>query len=282
MRGGASADGVGTSTPQLIPPTILRKNFEFIAKIKPHEVPNRPEFYMIGSGITEASLNALTIGAMCTHEDWRAPCFTTGEIAQAKSQLSAEQAAFDALHLTPEILAAHTAAGGLAVAAPPGYHFADKQELKTAFRSLMSNAYTTSYAGYEIPSFGCESEQYGDISKWDTSAVTDMTELFVILDGRSRHLTIKFNCDIGRWDTSAVTSMKSMFRKAENFNQNLGEWDTSKVTTMEGMFSMTNDFNGEIGTVRFSASPSFPFRNTHTLEAVVCSSPSLFSSAMLP
>ena len=82
--------------------------------IKPHEVPNRPELYMIGSGITEASLNALMIGATCTHEDFRAPCFTAEEIVQAKTQLSEEQAAFDAL--TAEEQAAHTTAGGLAVA----------------------------------------------------------------------------------------------------------------------------------------------------------------------
>jgi hypothetical protein len=111
MRGGA--DGVGASRPQLVPSTILRKNFEFIAAIKPHEVPNRPQFYMIGSGITEASLNAVTIGATCTHEDWRAPCFTTAEIALAKTQLSEEQVAFDALSVEEQ--AAHTAEGGLAV-----------------------------------------------------------------------------------------------------------------------------------------------------------------------
>jgi len=80
--------------------------------IKPHEVPNRPEFYMIGSGITEAFLDSLTIGATCTHEDWRAPCFTTEEIAAAKTQLNAEQAAFDALSVEEQ--AAHTAEGGLA------------------------------------------------------------------------------------------------------------------------------------------------------------------------
>ena len=118
MRGGA--DGVGASRPQLIPATILRKNFEFIAAIKPHEVPNRPEFYMIGSGITEASLDALTIGATCTHEDFRAPCFTSEEIAEAKTQLNAEQVAFDAL--TPEEHAAHTAAGGLASAPSPTWY----------------------------------------------------------------------------------------------------------------------------------------------------------------
>ena len=113
MRGGA--DGVGASRPQLVPSTILRKNFEFIAAIKPHEVPNRPEFYMIGSGITQAFLTSLTVGAMCTHENWRDPCFTNEEIAAAMTQLNAEQVAFDALSVEEQ--AAHTAEGGLAVGA---------------------------------------------------------------------------------------------------------------------------------------------------------------------
>ena len=52
------------------------------------------------------------IGATCTHEDFRAPCFTNEEIAAAKTQLNAEQVAFDALSVEEQ--AAHTAAGGLA------------------------------------------------------------------------------------------------------------------------------------------------------------------------
>ena len=113
MRGGA--DGVGASQPQLVPATILRKNFEFVAAIKPHELPNRPQFYMIGSGITEASIHALTVGATCTHKDFRAPCFTAEEIEEATKQVKIEQSAFDALTVEEQV--AHTAAGGLAEAA---------------------------------------------------------------------------------------------------------------------------------------------------------------------
>ena len=42
--------------------------------------------------------------------------------------------------------------------------------------------------------------------------------------------------DISRWDTSAVTEMKGMFSRAYAFNQDIGDWDTSIVTDMEGMF----------------------------------------------
>ncbi len=46
-------------------------------------------------------------------------------------------------------------------------------------------------------------ETYGDISEWDVSAVTDMSNLFFEL--------IDFNYDISRWDVSNVTDMSSMF-----------------------------------------------------------------------
>ena len=45
---------------------------------------------------------------------------------------------------------------------------------------------------------------YGHISTWDTSLITDMSELF-------RDKTT-FNDDISGWDTSSVTNMRSIFR----------------------------------------------------------------------
>ena len=44
---------------------------------------------------------------------------------------------------------------------------------------------------------------YGNISDWDVSQVTDMSELF-------RDKT-DFNGDISNWDVSSVTTMYSMF-----------------------------------------------------------------------
>lgn len=46
-----------------------------------------------------------------------------------------------------------------------------------------------------------------------------------------------FNGDISGWDTSAVTSMHYLFDSASAFNQDISQWDTSKVTDMLGMFN---------------------------------------------
>ena len=60
---------------------------------------------------------------------------------------------------------------------------------------------------------------WGRCEFWDTSQVTDMSNLF--------NFKYKFNKDIGNWDTSNVTNMKGMFKSAKNFNQDIGRWNTS-------------------------------------------------------
>ena len=87
---------------------------------------------------------------------------------------------------------------------------------------------------------------YGYISNWDTSCVTDMSELFM---GHTN-----FNDDISAWDTSNVTNMSSMFPETSgwsstphNFNQDIGNWDTSNVTDMSSMFIGAIYFNQDIG-----------------------------------
>ena len=42
---------------------------------------------------------------------------------------------------------------------------------------------------------------------------------------------------INSFDTSAVTDMNEMFRHAVNFDQNVNGWDTSAVKTMTRMFA---------------------------------------------
>ncbi len=82
------------------------------------------------------------------------------------------------------------------------------------------------------------SEKYGPITNWNTSAVTDMSNLF---DDNS-----SFNLDISKWDTSAVENMSNMFSRATDFNQDIGDWDTSSVTNMSYMFYRSNSFNQDI------------------------------------
>ena len=78
----------------------------------------------------------------------------------------------------------------------------------------------------------------GDISKWDTSSVTDMSRMF--------HGASSFNGDISKWDTSSVTDMFVMFYGAALFNGNISEWDVSSVTNMPWMFRGASSFNSDI------------------------------------
>jgi len=80
--------------------------------------------------------------------------------------------------------------------------------------------------------------EYGHIEDWDTSEVTDMTDLF--------RCQTDFNDNISRWNTSSATKMNHTFSDATSFNQDLSGWDVSKVTDMDGMFSGATSFNQDL------------------------------------
>ncbi len=82
-------------------------------------------------------------------------------------------------------------------------------------------------------------EVFGHISTWDTSEVTNMSNLFAS--------ATDFNDDIGGWNVSQVTNMSSMFFDATDFNQDIGGWHTSQVTNMSSMFFRATAFNQDIG-----------------------------------
>ena len=81
-------------------------------------------------------------------------------------------------------------------------------------------------------------KKYGDINTWDTSGVTDMSQMF--------NYATNFNGDISGWDTSNVTDMSSMFKKAASFNGDISGWNTSSVIKMSGMFYQAIIFNADI------------------------------------
>ena len=64
---------------------------------------------------------------------------------------------------------------------------------------------------------------YGEINTWDTSAVTDMFNLF--------SNKTSFNDDISGWNTSNVRNMQQMFYGAVSFDQNIRSWDVSMAST---------------------------------------------------
>jgi surface protein len=97
----------------------------------------------------------------------------------------------------------------------------------------------------------------GDISSWDVSSVTNMNEMFVIAN--------KFNQDISGWNVSKVTDMGSMFRNAKDFNQDIGSWDVGKVTNMSGMFTGAVSFNQDLGDWDVSSVTDMHLHLTKTL-----------------
>jgi hypothetical protein len=75
---------------------------------------------------------------------------------------------------------------------------------------------------------------YGNISCWNTTGITDMSYGFFG--------NYEFNDPLECWDTSQVTSMEGMFRYASDFDQPIGEWNMSSVTTTYYMFGGTTNY----------------------------------------
>lgn len=63
-------------------------------------------------------------------------------------------------------------------------------------------------------------EIYGHISRWDTSRVSDMSDLFI---GRTN-----FNEDISMWKIKRVKDFRQFLKGCIKFNQNLQAWDSAK------------------------------------------------------
>ena len=76
--------------------------------------------------------------------------------------------------------------------------------------------------------------QYGDISNWNVSNVTNMSEMFYRAESFNQPL---------KWNVSNVTDMKRMFHRARSFNQPLNNWNVSNVRNMDRMFAEARSFN---------------------------------------
>ncbi len=81
---------------------------------------------------------------------------------------------------------------------------------------------------------------YGHISFWDTSKVTNMSDLF------SRYPD--FNDCISHWDVDKVTNMREMFARCHFFDRPLTSWQVNNVTNMMEMFRDADAFNQPLST----------------------------------
>ena len=77
-----------------------------------------------------------------------------------------------------------------------------------------------------------------DISKWDTSNVTNMDSMF--------YCCKFFNSDISKWDVSKVTNMNSMFEGCSKFNCDLSKWDVRNVRDMKYLFQGCSNFSADL------------------------------------
>ena len=89
-------------------------------------------------------------------------------------------------------------------------------------RDLLTNALSEWFDGSTAATL-----KYGNISSWNTSNVTDMSELF-------KNSTI--TSGVGDWNVNNVTDMSSMFEGATDFQENLSDWNVSNVTDFTNMF----------------------------------------------
>jgi surface protein len=71
-----------------------------------------------------------------------------------------------------------------------------------------------------------------------------------------------FNGDISSWDVSNVTNMSDMFFQATSFNGDISNWDVSNVTNMSEMFQYANSISEENKCAiqaSFSTNPNWPY-----------------------
>ena len=73
----------------------------------------------------------------------------------------------------------------------------------------------------------------GDVSRWNTSNVTNMSYLFA---------NTAFTGDISQWNVSKVQNMSHLFYLS-SFSGDVSNWDVSNVTDMNAMFNGV-PFNG--------------------------------------
>lgn len=79
---------------------------------------------------------------------------------------------------------------------------------------------------------------YLDLSNWDTSSLTDVSDMFRIDADISQYDSNFEIIDTTGWDTSHITNMSGMFYNNDCLHGILGieNWDTGNVTDMSNMF----------------------------------------------
>ena len=108
----------------------------------------------------------------------------------------------------------------------------------SAFRAIEGDSFDGSTFGPAMSSvtslfiaFNNSGLKQINVSNWDTSNVTNMSNTF-------SHCELLTSVDVSKWNTSKVTNMASMFSSCGTLRSiDVNKWNTSKVTNMASMFS---------------------------------------------
>ena len=123
-------------------------------------------------------------------------------------------------------------------------------------------------------------EEFRNISKWDTSKVTDMSDLFknypdfneninewkvtkVIFMQRMFAGCTEFDQPLDTWRMPLCITMFKMFTNCKKFKQNINDWDVSGVIHMMTMFENCEEFNSPLDkwNLRSIESTRYMFQN---------------------
>ena len=110
----------------------------------------------------------------------------------------------------------------------------NEQDVTKVATTKVTNMSNLFFISYDLP----KSNFNQPIGNWDTSNVTDISDMF-------KYTT--FNQNISSWNVSSVADMGSMFEENDLFNQPIGNWDVSSVTDMGETFEQATSFNQPIG-----------------------------------
>ena len=108
----------------------------------------------------------------------------------------------------------------------------------SAFRAIEGDSFDGSTFGPAMSSvtslflaFNNSGLKQINVSNWDTSNVTNMSNTF-------SHCELLTSIDVSKWNTSKVTNMEGMFVDCNLLaSVDVSKWNTSKVTDMASMFS---------------------------------------------
>ena len=96
----------------------------------------------------------------------------------------------------------------------------------------------TDLSGYFVGGKDIFGHEIPDVTRWDTSSVTDTSALFMRAE--------EFDQDISAWEVTNVSNARGMFSVAIAFDQDLNTWNTANITDMAFMFATAKSFNGLI------------------------------------